>query len=266
MGRIWPAVASGIALVLALSACGDPSGAGAGGTGGDGWPGERTFLSTSVTEAGRDRPLVPGSRIMLSFGDDGTIDAQADCNHLASSAKIEHSRLVVVGGLAGTEMGCDPALMDQDSWLAAFLMAQPTFRLSGDELVLGSDDTQIKLLDRRVADPDRPLAGTRWVVDTIIQGESASSIPGDREAVLRFDGSGRFTGSTGCVEVTGTARVLSDTIRIAVDGEPVCEPADAQPLHDAVLRTLRGDVGYRIEARRLTLTGPGGWGLGLAAA
>ncbi len=99
---------------LALWACGpQPS---ASGGGGGGWPDNRTFLSTSVTEDTKDRPLVAGTRISLQFFAEGRMSAQAGCNHLGGNGTIEDDRLVL-DEMSTTEMGCDPARMEQDTWL-----------------------------------------------------------------------------------------------------------------------------------------------------
>jgi len=45
----------------------------------------RTFLSTAVTEGDQDRPLVPGTRLRVTF-EDGFVRADAGCNHLTGRA------------------------------------------------------------------------------------------------------------------------------------------------------------------------------------
>ena len=74
-----------------------------------------------------------------------------------------------------TEMACPGGRMEQDTWVADFLSAGPRMSLDGDQLTLTGSTITMVLTDRRVVDPDRPLAGTRWVVDTIFQGDTASS-------------------------------------------------------------------------------------------
>jgi heat shock protein HslJ len=245
-------------LLLAASCGGNRSGSGQ-------WPTGRTFLSTSVTEHGKDRPLVGGTRIELRFAE-GRLMARAGCNHLDGDGRIEDNRLVV-DELGTTDMGCEPGRMAQDSWLSEFLSARPTWELSGDDLVLRDADTQIRLTDRRLADPDRPLIGTRWIVDSIISRDTVSSVPAGVEAYLQLDTAGGFQGSTGCVRITGSAAVRAERITFSLGNTPSlgCTGA-AAALQSAVLGVLRGEVGYRIEATRLTLTGADGAGLGLRAA
>ncbi len=102
-----------LALGVTVTACGRGVGAGAG-SGGD-WPAGRRFQSTAVTEAGKDRPLVAGTRIDLSFFDDGRLSAQAGCNTIGGSGRIDGDRLVLGDGLSMTEMGCDGPRHSQDT-------------------------------------------------------------------------------------------------------------------------------------------------------
>src|SRR5690348_2502521 len=163
----------------------------------------RTFLSTTVTENGQNRPLVPGTRLTLTF-QDGGVRAYAGCNHLTGRASVDAERLIV-GDFASTRMACDAPREEQDAWLAGFLSAGPTWRLDGDGLVLSSGDTEIRLADQRSADPDRPLRGTRWVVDSIIGHQSTTSVPAGTEAYLTLDDNDRVEGFTGCNRFGGTA-------------------------------------------------------------
>jgi heat shock protein HslJ len=225
----------------------------------------RTFLSGTVTENGQDRPLVPGTRLRLTF-QDGNLGANAGCNHLTGRVSIDGEHLVV-GPFASTMMACDALLEEQDAWLAAFLSAGPTWRLEGDDLILSTGETEIRLVDRRTADPDRPLRGTRWVVDSIIDNESVASVPAGTEAYLTFRDNNRVEGFTGCNRFGGEAverggRITFSQIfstRMACDGDP-------GRLESAVLAVLDGEVNARVEADRLTLSRPDGRGLRFRAA
>ena len=118
----------------------------------------RQFWSTAVFESGEPRVLVEGTRITISFdGDD--IGASAGCNSLGGGYLVDDG-VVLVNDMAMTEIGCDPRRHDQDEFVAALLTARPSISLQGDHLVLTAGDTIIELLDRRVADPDRPIVAT----------------------------------------------------------------------------------------------------------
>jgi heat shock protein HslJ len=251
-------------IVVALGACGQ---AGKASTPGGGWPAGRTFLSISVTENGTQRPLVTGTRISVNFTGTDKVGASAGCNSMGGTARIEGGKLVVTD-LATTDMGCEQPRMDQDTWFGNFLTSHPALSLAGDELVLSSSTIEIRFTDQRIVDPDRPLAGTRWSVDTIIRGEAASSVPAGASAYLVFSAT-TVDGSTGCQNLSGPVTVLATTIVFPTQGvagasAPSCDAGRAA-LHAAVVAALRGNVAYTIRGPRLTLTGPGGAGLGLHA-
>lgn len=226
----------------------------------------RTFLSTGVTENGQAKHLVPGTRIRLSFGDEGRrIAANAGCNHLGGDASVQNGRLTAQD-ISMTAMGCDGGRSEQDDWLAKFLVGTPTIRLSGSELVLANSTTEIRMLDRKVADPDRPLTGTRWIVESIIDRDTASSIPQRAVAHLLVNADGSFTGTTGCNQMGGAAVITNPAIRFSdvFTTKMACEP-DRMRLEQSVLDVLRADVSYEIEADQLRLRHPSGKGLDLRA-
>ena len=169
--------------------------------------------------------------------------------------------------MASTEMGCDPELQAQDEWLMEFLQRSPSWTLDGDRLTLTAGGTEIVLLDREVADPDRPLEGTRWLVDTVISGEAASSMWAGTEgsAWLLVEG-GRFTASSGCRDYEGSVEVSEGSLRFGevVQTDPICGEEFAG-VDEAMQAIFAGETEYSIEADRLTLTGSDDVGLGLHA-
>lgn len=235
---------------LLLTACG--AGAGAGGPAVEG----RTFLSTAVTEDGRPRELADGSRISLSF-EDGQLRASAGCNTMGGAYTLEGQTLAA-GPLAMTEMGCAPALMEQDAWLADLLTGGPALALDGDELALTSGSTVVTLLDRVVADPDRPLVGTTWRVDGLVSGETVSSTPGDAEATLTFAEDGSVEVLAGCNRGRGTWSEGEDGQSLTVGPlaltRMACEGARGE-LEASVLQVLgAGELQVDITAATLRLT------------
>lgn len=253
----------GAAVLVMAAGCG--GGAGATTQADDGLEG-RTFLAESVTENGEPRDLVEGTGIRLEFTADGELRANAGCNHLFTDVDIREGRLDV-GLIGGTEMGCDPPRHDQDNWLAAVLERDPEWALDGDRLTLTAGTTEMVLLDRRVADPDRSLEGTRWVVDTIIAGDAASSMFAGTEdlAWLEIDGD-RFAASSGCRDVDGSVAVGDDRLLFsaAVQTDPICSP-ELEEIDGVLVTILSGEVGYEVTANRLRLRHPDGVGLELHA-
>jgi heat shock protein HslJ len=238
-------------LVLLVTACGD-DGSSAGTQPGESEPWGRTFVT--------DGP--PPVRVTFR---DGQVSAQAECNTLGGGAVIEDG-LLVVTEMGGTEMGCDAERLAYDEFLAGFLTSSPTITLDGDTLTLVSGDDTLVLVDREVADPDRPLVATEWTVDGIVTGDAVSSVPSGVTATMRFT-EFRVEGSSGCNSFSADLTIAAGAIEMGeiVTTDVACAD-DAMGVEGAVYATLSGSVSYEIDASTLRLTGPGGHGLMLRAA
>ena len=232
-------LAAGLAATFALAACTggggtatpapSPSPSVASPAGLDG----RTFLSTAVT----GHVLVPGSTVRLTFAD-GTLGATAGCNSMSGAYRIADGRLET-GQMATTEMACAEPLMAQDQWLAGFL-AGAGITLDGNTLTLAKEGVTMTLTDRVVADPDRPLLGTRWVVDGLVAGDAVSSVPAGVTAALTFS-DGRVVVEAGCNRGGGGVEITDTTITfapIALTRMACAEPAMA--VEQAVTAVLAG--------------------------
>ena len=207
-----------------------------------------------VTDKGKSKVLVPGTKIRLTFSD-GTLGASAGCNSMSGDYKVVDGKLVV-GPMATTEIGCPTNLADQDEWLAAFLGAKPALALDGNNLVLTTDDTEITLLDREQAEPDQPLTMITWGLTTLIDGESASSIPTGVSATLLFADDGTFTFSDGCNSGGGKYALDGDNITFSevVTTDMACG-GDADSVQSAIAEVFGADdVTYAIDHSTLTLT------------
>ena len=151
----------------------------------------REFVSSEVE--GHD--LVEGSQIRLTFYPD-YIEGSAGCNFLEFTWSLDGDRLVITEWLM-TTMGCEPALMEQDDWLASFVTAGPTVALAGDTLTLTGDAAAITLVDDEVAEPDLELEGTPWVLESLINAPAVSTVPGTPPPTLNFT-AGAVVIDTGC--------------------------------------------------------------------
>jgi heat shock protein HslJ len=242
-----------LATALLASACsggtgsGTPSASGSppDGTGPQGLDG-RTFLSTGI----EGRVLVAGSRIRISFHD-GQVSVSGGCNSMSGPYLLDGNRLVA-RRMATTEMACEEPLMAQDTWLAD-LLDGATITLDGTTLTLSKGGVTLTLEDREVADPDRPLLGTRWVVDGLVSGEAVSSVPLGVTAALTFS-DGRVGVEAGCNNGGGTVDITATTLGfgpIALTKMACGGPAMA--VEQAVLAVLNGTAPYEIEADVLTI-------------
>lgn len=218
----------------------------------------RTFLST----ASDGRALVAGTRVRISF-QGGQIGASGGCNAMSGPYAVDGDHLVV-RQLAGTEMACEQVLMDQDRWLAS-LLDGPTIALAGDTLTLTNDGVRLTLLDREVADPDRPLIGTRWVVEGLASAGTTSSMPIGVVAALTFTDR-RVDVEAGCNRGGGAVTITDSSLAFGpiTLTKMACLGA-ATEVERAVSAVLSGQVRYTIEAGTLTLDA-GANGLVLRAA
>jgi heat shock protein HslJ len=247
--------ALGVSLVASLAACSSGPGASPSLSTVDvqGLAG-RTFLSVAVTDGGADHQLVNGTRIRLDVRD-ADFSASAGCNTIGGRYRIEAGRLVV-DQLATTDMGCPGALGAQDEWLARFLGAGPTIHLDGNALDLSTGSIVIRLMDRRIVDPDRALVGPTWTLESIISGDVVSSVPSDATAAtLIFGADGTLTVFTGCNQ--GGAKWSQAGSRLVVTElvltKQACAGSGAQ-LEAAVTGVLRAaTIDLRIVADSLTL-------------
>lgn len=254
-----------LATLLLVAGCGGVNSGGPGGGGSDPLAG-RSFLSTSVQENGTPKHLVAGTRLRLTF-ENGNAMAGVGCNSMSGRYTFEAGK-IKIEDLATTDMGCDPPRHAQDTWFGTFLTGDPAYRIDGDTLVLTSGQAEITLLDRKVAEPDKPLLGTRWEVDSLVQGDSVSSAPQGETAYFVFAAGDKVSGSTGCNQFGGTAVERDGKITFShVFMTKMACSGDVNLLERAVATFFDGGpVTWSINADRLQLTRADGKGLELRAA
>lgn len=217
----------------------------------------RSFVATGVT----GREIVPGSTIRLGF-QDSNVSGTAGCNSFGGAYRIESGRLIATE-MFMTEMACNEPLMAQEGWVVE-LLRDAAIALDGDTLTLSSESVTLTLRDVEVAMPDRPLTGTEWTLDTLIEREAASSVPAGVSATLRIDGGTAFV-NLGCNSGSASVTVDGDSVVFGPLGttKMAC-PDDRMTVERAVAAVLVGDVPYAIDGDRLTL-GDGARGLGFRA-
>jgi heat shock protein HslJ len=247
-------------VLLLVAGCGEPGPAGSR-TPADPLRGV-TFLSDEVTVAGKPHALVNQTRVSLNFTDDGRLIASAGCNTMSGPVRTERGRLAVAE-LSMTELGCDQSRQAQDRWLADVLGERPAWRLDGPELTVRAGDTTLVLTDREVAEPDLSLVETRWTVDTLLDGQTASSVPAGETATLVFDDK-RVRIDAGCNGGSADYTMTGDRIRFGRANMTLMACPDSQ-LEAAVLAVVRDTVTFEIDADKLTLNHPSGKGLRLHA-
>ncbi len=234
-------------LVLAAAACSDgdedPDVAG-------------TWLLVSGNHDGSEVPIVDGYRISLTL-EDRTIGGTAACNLYGGDIEIDGESLSI-GPLSVTQRGCEPAVMASEQSYLAALAAADTIARDGDEFVLSGLATELRFAELPPV-PTAELLGTVWVLDTLIEGDSASTVSGE-PATLELREDGTLVGSTGCRTLAGEYVVAGDEVvatSLAAEGE--CPP-DLTGQDDHVITVIADGFTVAIDGDRLTLSSIGGEG------
>lgn len=219
----------------------------------------KVFTSTAVTEQGKPRALVDGTKVELRFTDDGRLLATAGCNQMQGPVALDDGKLQVTD-LSTTTMGCpSPDLHTQDEWLSKLLSATPAWRRDGQNLVITGSNAEIVLA------PESPatLEGGIWRLESLIEADAVSSVPGRVPATLKFE-NGKVSVFTGCNDGSASYKVDGQTITFdsLVHTDKACGP-DETTVEKAVVAALTGQVTYKIDRSSLTLTNTKGEGVQL---
>jgi heat shock protein HslJ len=203
-------------------------------------------------------PLVEGHRVTIGFAEDGTVGGVAACNSYGGTYVADGEDIIVGEELASTAMGCAQPVMDSEAAFLAALREPLTYVVDGDEMTIGYSAG--KLVFTRVQPvPTAALLDTRWLLDSLIVGDTVTSAQG--EATLLIGSDGTVSGSTGCRTFSGSHVIDADTVlftTFAMAGDCPAELAN----QDGLIVDVLGD-GFTpvIEGDRLTLSSRGSEGL-----
>ncbi len=217
--------------------------------------GEWELIDGTSDGAPLPRPVTGRATLSLESGQLGGVSF---CNHYSGTYRLDGTALQV-DGLGGTEMGCEPDVMAAESAYLAALAGVAQARLEDEELILTGDDVTLRF-GRVPPVPTSELAGTDWVLDTLVEGETVSSVAGG--STLRLDADGRAGGTTACRTFSGAWTVVGDELTVTdlVTDDRAC-PEQIQRQDEHELAVLGGVMTIEITENRLTLTGPDGNGL-----
>jgi heat shock protein HslJ len=237
-------------VVLAVAGCGAAAGSPPDVTG-----------KWELVEFSRDGTVVPepaGGRATLT-ATGGDLGGTSFCNSYSGTYRLDGEELSV-SGLGGTEMGCAPELMDAEAAYLAALADVERAATTDGYLVLSGGDAELRYRPMPEVPPS-DLNGTAWVLETLLEGDIASSTSGGR-AVLQLGGDGRFTASTGCRELTGRWSLDGDVVRVtgAEPARATCDP-EVEAQDEQVTALLSRDFQVAVSGDSLTVSGADGLGL-----
>lgn len=206
-----------------------------------------------LLESSEGADLLSGTTVHLYFAD-GELSVKASCNHMGGSYELEQDRLVV-GSMFQTEMGCDRERHAQDDWLQEFFGSKPKLVVQDTRLTLSNGASSLVFLDREVADPDRPLQGTVWAIDSYIDAETAMGLMGIDAPRLTFAADGTWQAHSVCLDAGGQYTVEGDGIELsgtrASQGDCTDNDKEAAEFVRSVL--VDGELTYTINAHTLDL-------------
>jgi heat shock protein HslJ len=211
----------------------------------------------SGTASGQPLPQPDAGRATLAF-DAGEAGGQSFCNRYFSSYTLDGDS-IRFDGIGGTEMGCEPEIMAAESAYVAALGAVTRIARDGDDLVLTGDDVELRFTVVPPV-PTSELVGTDWVLESLIDGETASSVLGG--STLRLDEDGTFTATTACTTMSGRWQPTGDRVTFpeATGTSRDCAPeAAAQEEHESAV--LGSGFSVSVEEDRLTALADDGRGL-----
>jgi heat shock protein HslJ len=213
-----------------------------------------TGIAWQLTEGvvdGHPIPVVDGYPVTLSLTNGGA-GGTAACNGYGGMYEIAGAR-IIFSELIWTEMACvAEGVMESEQTYLEGLLLVGTYSMTEDSLTLRGEQVQLDF----TALPPVPLAeltGTVWVLESLLDGEAATSVNGDR-ATLELYTDGSMLGSTGCRTLDGQYVVSGAEVamtEMTAHGECPTE-LEAQDSH---VVTVLGD-GFRavVDGQLLTLT------------
>jgi heat shock protein HslJ len=186
------------------------------------------------------------------------VGGTAACNSYGGTAIVKGDAFAV-RDLSHTEVGCEPQALAAEAAYLDALARVDAFRRDGDELLLTGPSVELRFEPTEPV-PARELLGTRWTLDTLIQGDTASSVRGS--PMLQFRGDGSLEGGTGCRAFRGRYVLADDEVRVLeLDVDDAVTAGTCSSAGDEQERIVLGVLGdgFRaaVEGDRLTLTAAG---------
>lgn len=206
------------------------------------------------TTAGNPFLIVEGHRITINFSEDGTVGGVAACNSYGGTYVADGEDVIIGDELASTAMGCAQLIMESEAAFLAVLREPLTYEVTDDELALAYSEGEL-VFGRVQPVGTTALLDTTWRLETLIEGDAATSVQGEATLVLRSDGS--VSGSTGCRTFSGEHSIDADTVFLttfAMSGE--C-PEELRRQDGLIVNVLGDGFTTVIEGDQLTLTSRG---------
>lgn len=184
-----------------------------------------TWTVTSLPGA----TIPPGLRIDATFREDGTVEGSDGCNWYGGPYAVTGDGGIDIGGLGGTDIGCEPSIAEAGAAFASTLDRATSYEVDDQTLVLFDDDGAELVRLRANAGP--PIGGVTWRAfgyrDGPVDEKQAVVSPLEGSSITaEFGADGTMTGSSGCNTYSADYAVDGNSFRITsvVSTERACEP------------------------------------------
>ncbi|MBT2543513.1 META domain-containing protein [Streptomyces sp. ISL-44] len=247
---------TGLALLLALAACGQSEDAGS-----SPLPDPVGSWSVeSLTTGGRTLHAPAAARVDLKQ-DEAT--GNYGCNGFTAKVVPEGSSALTVTPGATTNMACEN--QEFETAFAQLFKGRLTIDRGPDRLTLKTADGSTIALTSQPPAPDAPLAATEWTVDSLVDGATVSSVPAEAVGKARFTltTDGTASGSLGCNRFSAKATVDGPTVTFGplTTTRMACEGPAGEVERTLTALFGSGPLTWKIQGQNLTLTAPDGKGL-----
>lgn len=206
----------------------------------------------SGTFEGEEIRIPDQARGTIEF-DGRRVGGTSFCNGFGGTYRLDGDQLQLED-IASSLVLCEGPVGAAENAFVQVLMA-PGLRVAvnGAELVLTSGAGELRFV-RLPPVPEAELIGTRWMLETVTQGSTASAPVGE-PAVLELADDGTITFSTGCQTMTGTWTTHGDSVFV---NDHVYDPTGCPPevaeQDSLVTQTLSGGFQVSVDGDVLTVT------------
>ncbi|MFI5544473.1 META domain-containing protein [Streptomyces sp. NPDC051815] len=226
---------------------------------------EGSWAVESLTTEGRTLHAPDSARLTI-----GATEATGSygCNGLKAALVHDGSAAVTVTPGPRTAMACPD--MEFETAFAKLFKGRLTIDRGPDRLTLKTSDGSTIAMSPKPPVADAPFTSTEWIVESLISGETVSSVPAEAAGKARFlvTADLAVSGNLGCNRFS--ARATGDGAEVTFGPLTSTRMACAGPVGEVeqALTTLfaASPLRWEIQGRDLTLKAPDGTGLTAKAA
>lgn len=264
--RTLPLLPAALVAVLALSAtataCGDGGGAppNVGTAPARGFSGSWSVESLTVDGKVLRAPAAARMSVERGKGYEAEATGNYGCNGFTAAVVFDSAATMTVTPGPHTELAC-PDLPFETAFAKVF-RGRLTVEQGQEKITLKTSDGSAIALNSKPPAPAAPLVATQWTVDSLIKGETASSVPAGAEGRARFTvaADGTASGNLGCNRFNAKAVVEGDKLTVGplTTTRMACEGGPGEVERALTELFGGGPLDWKISGDALTLTGSGG--------